>query len=81
MWKDDDELFGLMRGRLFPAVVGDILDTMGFLHQFLPPAIKPVSQSMVIVGRAMPVLESNSLLALGTRRQDPIESTALWSAV
>lgn len=59
MWKDDDELFGLMRTRLFPAVVGDILDTMGFLHQFLPPAIKPVAQSMVIVGRAMPVLESN----------------------
>ena len=59
MWKDDDELFGLMRTRLFPAVVGDILDTMGFLHQFLPPAIKPVAQSMVIVGRAMPVLECN----------------------
>lgn len=32
MWKDDDELFDLMRQRLFPAVVGDILDTMGYLR-------------------------------------------------
>ena len=25
MWRDDDELFALMRRQLFPAVVGDIL--------------------------------------------------------
>lgn len=59
MWKDDDELFGLMRSRLFPAVVGDILDTMGLTNQFLPSAIKPVAKSMVVAGRAMPVLETN----------------------
>lgn len=59
MWKDDDELFQLMKTKLFPAVVGDILDTMGLLRQFLPPAIRPVERSMVIAGRAMPVLETN----------------------
>jgi regulator of RNase E activity RraA len=59
MWTDDQELFALMRTRLFPAVVGDILDTMGFLHQFLQPAIRPVRSDMVVCGRAMPVLESN----------------------
>lgn len=58
MWKDDDELFGLMRQRLFPAVVGDILDTMGYLRQFLQPQIQPVQSRMVIAGRAMPVLET-----------------------
>lgn len=58
MWNNDDELFGLMRSRLFPAVVGDILDTMGFLRQFLHPHIRPVSNDMVIAGRAMPVLET-----------------------
>jgi len=58
MWQDDDELFALMRSRLFPAVVGDILDTMGLLHQFLSPSIRPLLSPMVIVGRAMPVLES-----------------------
>jgi regulator of RNase E activity RraA len=48
-----------MRGQLFPAVVGDILDTMGLLHQFLSPQIRPLKPDMVVIGRAMPVLESN----------------------
>lgn len=64
MWKDDDELFGLMRQRLFPAVVGDILDTMGYLRQFLHPQIQPVASSMVVAGRAMPVLEMLSFGAV-----------------
>lgn len=59
MWKDDNELFQLMKTRLFPAVVGDILDDMGLIKQFLPPGIRPVEKSMVISGRAMPVLETN----------------------
>lgn len=63
MWKDDTELFALMREKLFPAVIGDILDTMGLLHQFLPPHIRPIQPGMVIVGRAMPVLESNAFAA------------------
>ena len=42
MWQDDDELFALMREQLFPAVVGDILDTMGLLKQFLSPGIRPL---------------------------------------
>ncbi|HAI1574915.1 TPA: RraA family protein, partial [Escherichia coli O25b:H4-ST131] len=29
MWKSDNELFALMKTRLFTAVVGDILDTLG----------------------------------------------------
>lgn len=28
MWKSDNELFALMKTRLFTAVVGDILDTL-----------------------------------------------------
>jgi len=58
MWQGDDELFALMRARLFPAVVGDILDTMGLLQQFLSPTIRPLDPRMVVVGRAMPVLEA-----------------------
>lgn len=71
-WKDDAELFGLMRTKLFPAVVGDILDTMGLMHQFLPPAIKPVAASMVIAGRAMPVLESNAFSRVEPEGQSPL---------
>lgn len=55
----DTELFSAMRSRLFTAVVGDILDTMGLQHQFLPPQIRALRDDMVAVGRAMPVLEAD----------------------
>lgn len=76
MWKDDDELFALMRARLFPAVIGDILDTMGLLHQFLPPAIKPVARSMVVAGRAMPVLETNCFARAEPLGKSPLSQKA-----
>lgn len=58
-WKDDYELFALMQGKLFTAVVGDILDEMGLLHQFLPRAIRPLRDDMVVAGRALTVLEQD----------------------
>jgi 4-hydroxy-4-methyl-2-oxoglutarate aldolase len=58
-WQNDDELFRLMRERLFTAAVGDVLDAMGLLHQFLPPGIAPLRRDMVTAGRAMPVLEAD----------------------
>lgn len=72
MWKDDDELFALMRTRLFPAVVGDILDTMGLLRQFLSPGIRPLRSDMVVCGRAMPVLEANCFAASEPEGQLPL---------
>ena len=59
MWKTDEELFALMRSELFTAVVGDVLDVAGRLHQFLPAAIQPLEPAMVVAGRAMPVLEAD----------------------
>ena len=56
---DDGALFAVMRKRLFTAVIGDILDKMGFLHQFLPPNIRALRDDMVVIGRAMPVLEAD----------------------
>jgi regulator of RNase E activity RraA len=56
---DDAALFALMREKLFSAVIGDVLDTLGHTHQFLPQAIKPVVASTRLVGRAMPVLEAD----------------------
>lgn len=58
-WKDDTELFALMRRELFSAVIGDILDGLGYRHQFLPPQVRPLRPDMVLVGRAMTVLESD----------------------
>lgn len=58
-WKDDDELFSLIKDYLYTSVVGDIMDKLGYLHQFLPPQIKPLQPDMLIVGRAMTVLEAD----------------------
>ncbi len=58
-WNDDEELFGLAKRELFTALVGDVLDKMGLLHQFLPAGIKPLRSDMVVIGRAMPVLEAD----------------------
>jgi regulator of RNase E activity RraA len=55
-WNDDNELFSISRRELFTSVVGDVMDKLQLFHQFLPPAIKPLRQEMVVIGRAMPVL-------------------------
>ncbi|MGB1159332.1 MAG: RraA family protein [Porticoccaceae bacterium] len=59
LWNDDHELFKLARTELFVAVVGDVLDGLGFHHQFLAPGLKPIDPGMVVIGRAMPVLEAD----------------------
>src|SRR5665213_515936 len=59
IWKNDNELFTLVKRELFTALVGDILDKLGFLHQFLPQQLKPLDPKMVIIGRAMPVIETD----------------------
>ena len=58
-WKDDDELFSLARRTLMTALVGDAMDKLGLVHQFLPPYLKPLDDSMVIVGRALTVVEED----------------------
>jgi regulator of RNase E activity RraA len=57
LWKSDDDLFALSRRELYTAVVGDIMDLLGHRRQFLPPSIQPLRDDMVVIGRAMPVLE------------------------
>ncbi len=58
-WSSDTELFSLIRQELFTAVVGDVMDKAGLFHQFLPPSIRPLRENMVVLGRAMPVLEAD----------------------
>lgn len=58
-WKNDDELFDIVRNELYTAVVGDVMDKLGLLHQFLPPQIQPLQDDMFIIGRAMTVLEAD----------------------
>ncbi len=59
-WKNDAELFTTIKKKLFVALVGDILDQMGYKNQFLSPNLKPISSDMVIIGRSMTVLEADS---------------------
>jgi regulator of RNase E activity RraA len=47
------------RRELFTAVVGDVMDGMSLLHQFLPPEIRPLRDDMTVLGRAMTVLEAD----------------------
>lgn len=58
-WQGDDQLLSLLKEELFTAVVGDILDELGFHHQFLPANIKPLDPEMIVAGRAFPVLEAD----------------------
>ncbi|HTN60469.1 MAG TPA: RraA family protein [Devosia sp.] len=59
MTMSDDDTFSLLKTGLFTAVVGDVLDVLGFHHQFLPAGIAPLKPGMKIAGRAMPVLEAD----------------------
>jgi regulator of RNase E activity RraA len=58
-WNDDAELFALARRELFTAVVGDAMDKLGLVQQFLPPYLQPLRDDMMVLGRAMPVLEAD----------------------
>lgn len=71
-WRDDDELFTLCRTGLFSAVIGDVMDIMGRTHQFLSPRIQPLREDMVVVGRAMPVLEADDRGGEGPGRRNDL---------
>jgi regulator of RNase E activity RraA len=66
IWENDQELFRLMKEKLFSAVLGDIMDQEGFLHQFLPPSIHPIDNDMIVAGRAMTVLEADTFSEIST---------------
>ena len=58
-WQTDEELFALAERELFPAVIGDVMDHMGLLRQFLPACIQPLNPGMRVIGRAMTVLTAD----------------------
>lgn len=58
-WNDDKALIRLIKEELYTAVVGDIMDQMGYMHQFLSPRIRPLREDLSVAGRAMTVLEAD----------------------
>lgn len=55
-WGTDTELIEIFKKELYTPVVGDILDELGYYHQFLPPPVQPIRLTDKLIGRAMPVL-------------------------
>lgn len=56
LWTTEHEKFALMKEKLYTPVVGDILNGMGYYHQFLPQEIRPLREDMKLAGKAMTVL-------------------------
>jgi 4-hydroxy-4-methyl-2-oxoglutarate aldolase len=55
-WNNDTELFSLALEKLYTPVVGDILDDLGYPHQFISADIRAMDPAMKVIGFAMPVL-------------------------
>ena len=55
----ENEKLKLIKEELFTCVVGDVLDTIGRTHQFLPQSIRPLRQDMRLVGRAKTIQEAD----------------------
>lgn len=66
----DHEWFEKMRQELYSSVIGDILDKMHYTHQFLPQRVHPLREDMVVVGRAMPVLEADAFEVVSDGQND-----------
>jgi 4-hydroxy-4-methyl-2-oxoglutarate aldolase len=45
----------VLAASLYTAVIGDILDQLGYVTQFFPADVRPIANDMKLVGRAMPV--------------------------
>jgi len=76
LWTDDSELFAMARRELFTAVVGDVMDKLRLFHQFLPREIQPLDRSMVVIGRAMPVLEADYFEECCPGAHNPVSAKA-----
>ena len=67
IWRNESEMLHMMKAELYSSVIGDILDQMGHVHQFLPSRIQPLREHMVVAGRAMTVLEADVCAGDGGR--------------
>lgn len=67
IWHNESEMLHMMKTELYSSVIGDILDQMGYEHQFLPSRIQPLREHMVVAGRAMTVLEADVCAGDGGR--------------
>lgn len=85
-WKNEDEMFSLMKEKLYTPVVGDILDELGYYHQFLPQDVRPLRDDMKLAGKAMTVLmidvfsEQKKPFGLLTEALDQLDKNEIYIA-
>src|SRR5690349_1649514 len=48
----DDDYLARIRERLYTAVLSDVLDELGYRDQAMPPSIRPLDDTLVMVGFA-----------------------------
>lgn len=85
-FKNASEMLETIKRELYTPVVGDILDTMGLYHQFLPQAVRPLDNSMKVAGFAMSVLmidvygEQEKPFGLLTEALDDLQENEVYIA-
>lgn len=60
-WKNDEELYAVVRAELGTCVVSDVMEQLGFHHPMLPHEIQPLRRGHVMLGRALPVQDDPPL--------------------
>ncbi len=55
-WNNDKELFEIMKKEIYTGVLCDMLDTIGYSHQYLPREIQSLRPTNIMVGRAYPTI-------------------------
>ena len=46
------QAFSQLSGQLYTAVLSDVLDELGYMHQAMRPFVRPCDETLVLVGRA-----------------------------
>ena len=83
-WKNDKELFAVMKQELYTGVICDMMDTLGYSHIYLPRDIQSIRLTDVMVGRAYPTLicdvygEQDKPLGLLTEAIDHIQEDEIY---
>ena len=86
MLANNHALLETVKKELYTPVVGDILDQMGYYHQFLPQAVRPLKDDMKLAGFAMPVLmidvfgEQKKPFGLLTEALDDLQENEIYLA-
>ena len=52
----NDPLLIELREKFFCALISDVLDDLGYMSQAMAPEIRPLDESLVMVGRARTML-------------------------